>query len=56
MTVFCCTGEVPEVFSEEEIENIVSGVRADVQGLGLLGNRENCWKFFTDRVGLQLKV
>ncbi|XP_026040676.1 dynein heavy chain 11, axonemal isoform X2 [Astatotilapia calliptera] len=53
---FLASGEVPEVFSEEEIESIVSGVRADVRGLGLLDNRENCWKFFTDRVGLQLKV
>ncbi|XP_019220092.2 LOW QUALITY PROTEIN: dynein heavy chain 11, axonemal [Oreochromis niloticus] len=53
---FLASGEVPEVFSEEEIESIVSGVRAEVRGLGLLDSRENCWKFFTDRVGLQLKV
>ncbi|XP_030605544.1 dynein heavy chain 11, axonemal [Archocentrus centrarchus] len=53
---FLASGDVPEVFSEEEIESIVSGVRADVRGLGLLDNRENCWKFFTDRVQLQLTV
>nr|XP_019948992.1 PREDICTED: dynein heavy chain 11, axonemal [Paralichthys olivaceus] len=50
------SGEIPELFSEEEIESIVLGVRAEVRALGVLDNRENCWRFFTDRVRLQLKV
>ncbi|XP_074510014.1 dynein axonemal heavy chain 11 [Sebastes fasciatus] len=50
------SGEIPELFSEEEIEGIVSGVRAEVRALGLLDSRENCWRFFTDRVRLQLTV
>uniref|UniRef100_A0A3Q3ETL8 Dynein axonemal heavy chain 11 n=1 Tax=Labrus bergylta TaxID=56723 RepID=A0A3Q3ETL8_9LABR len=50
------SGEIPELFSEEELEGIVSGVRAEVRALGLLDNRENCWRFFTNRVQLQLKV
>ncbi|XP_051263753.1 dynein axonemal heavy chain 11 isoform X2 [Dicentrarchus labrax] len=50
------SGEIPELFSEEEIEGVVSGVRDDVRALGLLDNRENCWRFFTDRVRLQLTV
>ncbi|KAM9806325.1 dynein axonemal heavy chain 11 isoform 1-T1 [Syngnathus typhle] len=50
------SGEIPEVFSEEEIEGIVSGVKTEVRALGLLDNRENCWRFFTDRVRLQLTV
>ncbi|XP_060906749.1 dynein axonemal heavy chain 11 [Labrus mixtus] len=50
------SGEIPELFSEEELEGIVSGVRAEVRALGLLDSRENCWRFFTDRVQLQLKV
>ncbi|GAA6224990.1 dynein heavy chain 11, axonemal-like isoform X1 [Lates japonicus] len=50
------SGEIPELFSEEEIEGIMLGVRAEVRALGLLDNRENCWRFFTDRVRLQLKV
>uniref|UniRef100_UPI0037E727D7 dynein axonemal heavy chain 11 n=1 Tax=Semicossyphus pulcher TaxID=241346 RepID=UPI0037E727D7 len=49
-------GEIPELFSEEEIEGIVSGVKAEVKAIGLLDSRENCWRFFTDRVRLQLKV
>ncbi|XP_070822029.1 dynein axonemal heavy chain 11 [Chaetodon trifascialis] len=50
------SGEIPELFSEEEIEGIVSAVRAEVRALGLLDTRENCWRFFTDRVRLRLTV
>lgn len=52
-----CTGDIlPDLFSEEEYEGIVSGVRAEVRALGLLDSKENCWRFFTDRVQRQLKV
>ncbi|XP_028435224.1 dynein heavy chain 11, axonemal isoform X2 [Perca flavescens] len=50
------SGEIPELFSEEEIEGIVSGVQAEVRALGLLESRENCWRFFTERVQLQFTV
>uniref|UniRef100_A0A672ZPD5 Dynein, axonemal, heavy chain 11 n=1 Tax=Sphaeramia orbicularis TaxID=375764 RepID=A0A672ZPD5_9TELE len=50
------SGEIPELFSEEEIERIVLGVRAEVKALGQLDNRENCWRFFSERVQQQLKV
>ncbi|MED6234546.1 hypothetical protein ATANTOWER_026276 [Ataeniobius toweri] len=50
------SGEVPEIFCEEEIENIVSGLRREVRSLGLLDDRESCWKFFTHRVQQQLTV
>nr|XP_046254731.1 dynein axonemal heavy chain 11 isoform X1 [Scatophagus argus] len=50
------SGEIPELFSEEEIEGIVSNVRTEVRALGELDNRENCWRFFTDRVYRHLTV
>ncbi|XP_049903056.1 dynein axonemal heavy chain 11 [Epinephelus moara] len=50
------SGEIPELFSEDEIEGIVSGVRAQVRALGLLDSRENCWRFFTAQVRRQLTV
>lgn len=56
MTAPLPAGEIPELFSEEEIEGIVSAVRAEVRALGLFDTRENCWRFFTDRVQLQLTV
>ncbi|KAM9308794.1 LOW QUALITY PROTEIN: dynein axonemal heavy chain 11 [Gastrophryne carolinensis] len=50
------SGEVPDLFSEEEVETIVSGLRNEVRGLGLDDSRDGCWKFFLERVQLQLKV
>ncbi|KAI4493969.1 hypothetical protein M0802_009345 [Mischocyttarus mexicanus] len=50
------SGEVPDLFAEDEIENIIAGVRNEVKGAGMLDTRENCWKFFIDRVRRQLRI
>ena len=38
------------------LDNIVSVVRNEVKSAGISDTRENCWKFFIDRVRKQLKV
>ncbi|KAL3274195.1 hypothetical protein HHI36_015611 [Cryptolaemus montrouzieri] len=50
------SGEVPDMFPDDEIDNIIAGVRNEVKGAGILDTRENSWKFFIDRVRRQLKV
>ncbi|XP_060488660.2 dynein axonemal heavy chain 11 [Panthera onca] len=50
------SGEIPDLFSDEDVDNIISGVRNEVRGLGMVDSRENCWKFFLSRVQLQLKI
>ncbi|KAJ3597932.1 hypothetical protein NHX12_001448 [Muraenolepis orangiensis] len=50
------SGEIPELFSEEEADGVVSGLRSEVRLHGLLDTKDNCWRFFLDRVRLQLKV
>ncbi|GCC26775.1 hypothetical protein chiPu_0005195 [Chiloscyllium punctatum] len=50
------SGEIPDLLPDEEVENIINNVRNEVKGLGLIDTRENCWKFFIDRVRRQLKV
>uniref|UniRef100_A0A8C9J5L0 Dynein axonemal heavy chain 9 n=1 Tax=Piliocolobus tephrosceles TaxID=591936 RepID=A0A8C9J5L0_9PRIM len=50
------SGEIPDLYSDDEVENIISNVRNEVKSQGLVDNRENCWKFFIDRVQRQLKV
>ncbi|CAH1986862.1 unnamed protein product [Acanthoscelides obtectus] len=50
------SGEIPDMFPDDEIENIIAGVRNEVKGAGILDTRENCWKFFIERVRRQLKV
>ncbi|XP_067860408.1 dynein axonemal heavy chain 9-like [Heptranchias perlo] len=50
------SGEIPDLFPDDEVENVISNVRNEVKGQGLMDTRENCWKFFIDRVRRQLKV
>lgn len=50
------SGEIPGLFPDDEVENIISGVRNEVKGAGLQDTRENCWKFFIERVQRMLKV
>jgi len=49
-------GEIPDLFPDDEMENILAGLRSEVKGLGLIDSRENCAKFFVERVRRQLKV
>ncbi|XP_032397932.1 dynein heavy chain 9, axonemal [Etheostoma spectabile] len=50
------SGEIPDLFPDDEVENIIGSVRTEVRGSGLMDTRENCWRFFIDRVRRQLKV
>ena len=50
------SGEIPELFADDEIQNVVSGIRNEVRGAGIQDTRENCWSFFIDKVRRQLKV
>lgn len=49
-------GEIPDLFPDEEVENIISNMRNEVKTHGLMDTRDACWKFFIDRVRRQLKV
>jgi len=50
------SGEIPGLFVDDELENVINGVRNEVKGAGIQDTKENCWKFFIDRVRRQLKV
>lgn len=49
-------GEISDFFFDDEIENIINGVRNEVKGLGMEDSRENCWRFFIEKVCRILKV
>ncbi|MED6252680.1 hypothetical protein ATANTOWER_015326, partial [Ataeniobius toweri] len=49
------SGEIPDLFPDDEVENIIGSVRPEVHSSGLMDTRENCWRFFIDRVRRQLK-
>ena len=50
------SGEVPDLFPDDEVENIINSLRNEVKGAGMQDTNENCWKFMMDRVKRQLKV
>uniref|UniRef100_A0A2K6TF76 Dynein axonemal heavy chain 11 n=1 Tax=Saimiri boliviensis boliviensis TaxID=39432 RepID=A0A2K6TF76_SAIBB len=50
------SGEIPDLFSDEDMDEIISGIQNEVHALGMVDSRENCWKFFLARVRLQLKI
>lgn len=50
------SGEIPDLYPDEDIENILNAIRPEVKGAGLIDSKENCWKFFIDRVRKLLKV
>jgi dynein heavy chain len=50
------SGEIPDLFPDDQFEDIINGVRNEVKGAGIMDSRENCWRFFIDRVRRLLKV
>uniref|UniRef100_A0A8C4ZK88 Uncharacterized protein n=1 Tax=Gadus morhua TaxID=8049 RepID=A0A8C4ZK88_GADMO len=50
------SGEIPDLFPDEEAEAVVSAVRPEVRSSGVMDSRDNCWRFFINRVRRQLKV
>jgi dynein heavy chain len=50
------SGEIPGLVPDDEVENIISGVRNEVKGAGLQDTRENCWMFFIERIRRNPKV
>ena len=50
------SGEIPDLYADEEVENIIAGLRNEVKGEGIQDTRENCWSFFIERLRRQLKV
>lgn len=55
----CCflpSGDIPDLFSDEEVDMIVTSMRMELRGLGLIDSRDNCWSFFIERIRRQLKV
>ncbi|NWX21666.1 DYH9 protein, partial [Aegotheles bennettii] len=53
---FLASGEIPDLFPNDEVESIINSMRNEVRGLGLVDSKDTCWKFFIERVRRQLKV
>ena len=56
MNNLLASGDIPDLFLDDEMDNIVTMVRNEVKASGVSDTRENCWKFLIERVRKQLKV
>ena len=50
------SGEISDLFADDQKAEIVDGVRNEVKGLGMEDSTANCWTFFIERVRRTLKV
>ena len=50
------SGEIADLFAAEDADGIVNSVRPAVKSEGLTDSKENCWKFFIDRVKRNLHM
>ena len=50
------SGEISDLFQAEDVDGIVNNVRPAVKGEGLIDSKDNCWKFFIDRIKKNLHM
>ncbi|XP_055373642.1 dynein beta chain, ciliary isoform X2 [Condylostylus longicornis] len=50
------SGEIPELFTDDQFETIINGIRNEVKQNGTLDTKDNCWKFFIEKVRRLLKT
>jgi dynein heavy chain len=50
------SGEIADLFAIEDIDGIVNNIRPAVKGEGIIDSKENCWKYFIDRVKANLHM
>jgi dynein heavy chain, axonemal len=50
------SGEIPDLFADDEVEAIINGMRNEVKTMGMDDSKENCWKVFINKVRRNLKV
>lgn len=50
------SGEIADLFAEDEFDNVITGIRNEVRAAGLEDTRDTCWKYFIDKVRRTLKV
>ncbi|VVC32244.1 Hypothetical protein CINCED_3A002285 [Cinara cedri] len=50
------SGQIPEMFAEDEVDYIIQTIGLEVKAAGLLETRENCWQYFINKVRSLIKI
>eukprot|EP00304_Pavlova_gyrans_P007309 CAMPEP_0206033414 /NCGR_PEP_ID=MMETSP1466-20131121/638_1 /ASSEMBLY_ACC=CAM_ASM_001126 /TAXON_ID=44452 /ORGANISM="Pavlova gyrans, Strain CCMP608" /LENGTH=2403 /DNA_ID=CAMNT_0053407607 /DNA_START=23 /DNA_END=7231 /DNA_ORIENTATION=+ len=53
---FLSSGVIPDLYTDEDKDTAINGIRTEVKAAGLLDTRENCWNYFIDKVRSNLHV
>lgn len=53
---FLASGEIPDLFSDDQLESIMNTIRGEVKQSGILDIKENCWRYFVMKVRRLLKI
>ncbi|CAH8851278.1 unnamed protein product [Trichobilharzia szidati] len=53
---FLASGEIPNLFQDEDLDQIIQGIRSEVKAMGIIDTNENCWKYFIDKTRRMLRV
>ena len=44
------SGNIPDLFPQEDVDDIVNALASKVKGAGLVPNQETCWNYFINEV------
>jgi dynein heavy chain len=50
------SGEIADLFAEEDVDGIVNNIRPAVKSEGITDSKDNCWRFFINRVKKNLHM
>jgi dynein heavy chain len=56
MNDMLASGNIPNLFPNEDIDDIVNGVRPEVKQAGIIDSKENSWEFYIEKVRKYLHV
>ena len=48
------SGEIPDLFAQEDKDEIVNAMRSETKAMGLVDTTENCWATFIQKARLPL--
>lgn len=50
------SGEIADLFAAEDVDGIINNIRPAVKSEGIIDSKDNCWKFFIDRIKKNLHM
>lgn len=50
------SGDIPDLYAQEDKDNIIAQIRTEVKQAGIMDTREACWQFFINKVQRHLHV